>query len=220
MAKRIKITTVKYRKKVNRPPLRVSRPISTVEPADSTLKIRTESYEQLGVATSGVTYFLKASGAVFSYNYINVYDLIANSSSYDKYKGLFGKMRIDSLKILCYSVKSPSSDGLATQLIAFFPNFTSSSSLIETLPANDDSLPLNYNSTRPHVRTYKFKKGYYFGPEGTGYGVDFNPGKIQYLPGQISVVRAFPPQFVPQSGYNVIYNVIVRAMITFSEPIW
>ena len=40
----------------------------------------------------------------------------------------------------------------------FFPNFTSSSSLIETLPANDDSLPLNYNSTRPHVRTYKFKK--------------------------------------------------------------
>ena len=23
--------------------------------------------------------------------------------------------------------------------------------------------------------------------------------KIQYLPGQISVVRAFPPQFVPQS---------------------
>ena len=102
----------------------------------------------------------------------------------------------------------------------FFPNFTSSSSLIETLPANDDSLPLNYNSTRPHVRTYKFKKGYYFGPEGTGYGVDFNPGKIQYLPGQISVVRAFPPQFVPQSGYNVIYNVIVRVMITFSEAIW
>ena len=71
---------------------------------------------------------------------------------------LFGKMRIESLKLLCYSVKSPSSDGLATQLIAFFPNFTSSSSLIETLPANDDSLPLNYNSTRPHVRTYKFKK--------------------------------------------------------------
>ena len=67
-------------------------------------------------------------------------------------------MRIESLKLLCYSVKSPSSDGLATQLIAFFPNFTSSSSLIETLPANDDSLPLNYNSTRPHVRTYKFKK--------------------------------------------------------------
>ena len=158
MAKRIKITTVKYRKKVNRPPLRVSRPISTVEPADSTLKIRTEHYEQLGVATSGHTYFLKASGAVFSYNYINVYDLIANSPSYDKYKGLFGKMRIESLKLLCYSVKSPSSDGLATQLIAFFPNFTSSSSLIETLPANDDSLPLNYNSTRPHVRTYKFKK--------------------------------------------------------------
>ena len=51
-------------------------------------------------------------------------------------------MRIESLKLLCYSVKSPSSDGLATQLIAFFPNFTSSSSLIETLPANDDSLPL------------------------------------------------------------------------------
>ena len=51
-------------------------------------------------------------------------------------------MRIDSLKILCYSVKSPSSDGLATQLIAFFPNFTSSSTLVETLPANDDSLPL------------------------------------------------------------------------------
>ena len=44
--------------------------------------------------------------------------------------------------------------------------------------------------------------------------------KIQYLPGQISVVRAFPPQFVPQSGYNVIYNVIVRVMITFSEAIW
>ena len=80
MAKRIKITTVKYRKKVNRPPLRVSRPISTVEPADSTLKIRTEHYEQLGVATSGHTYFLKASGAVFSYNYINVYDLIAKFS--------------------------------------------------------------------------------------------------------------------------------------------
>ena len=39
MAKRIKITTFKYRKKVNRPPLRVSRPISTVEPADSTLKL-------------------------------------------------------------------------------------------------------------------------------------------------------------------------------------
>ena len=56
--------------------------------------------------------------------------------------------------------------------------------------------------------------------EFTGYGVDFNPGKIQYLPGQISVVRAFPPQFVPQSGYNVIYNVIVRVMITFSEAIW
>ena len=28
--------------------------------------------------------------------------------SYDKYKGLFGKMRIESLKLLCYSVKSPS----------------------------------------------------------------------------------------------------------------
>ena len=87
-------------------------------------------------------------------------------------------MRIESLKLLCYSVKSPSSDGLATQLIAFFPNFRQVLLLlIETLPANDDSLPLNYNSTRPHVRTYKFKKGYYFGPEGTGYGVDFNPEK-------------------------------------------
>ena len=45
--------------------------------------------------------------------------LLPNSPSYDKYKGLFGKMRIESLKLLCYSVKSPSSDGLATQLIAF-----------------------------------------------------------------------------------------------------
>lgn len=220
MTKRIKITTVKYRKRVNRPPLRVSRPISTGVTADSTLRIRTESYEQLGVTTGGLTYFVKASGTLWGYNYINVYDLIANSPSYVKYKGLFGKMRIDSLKILCYSVQSPSSDGLATQLIAFFPNFTSSSTLVETLPANDDTLPLNYNSSRPHVRTYKFKKGYYFGPEGTGYGVDFDPGKIQYLPGQISVVRAFPPQFVPQTGYNIIYNVIVRAMITFSEAIW
>ena len=158
MTKRIRITTVKYRKRVNRPPLRVPRSISTGVTADSTLKIRTEHYEQLGVSTSGVTYFVKASGTLFGYNYINVYDLIANSPSYDKYKGLFGKMRIDSLKILCYSVKSPSSDGLATQLIAFFPNFTSSSTLVETLPANDDTLPLNYNSSRPHVRTYKFKK--------------------------------------------------------------
>ena len=106
MTKRIRITTVKYRKRVNRPPLRVPRSISTGVTADSTLKIRTEHYEQLGVSTSGVTYFVKASGTLFGYNYINVYDLIANSPSYDKYKGLFGKMRIDSLKILCYSVKS------------------------------------------------------------------------------------------------------------------
>lgn len=218
MAKRIKITTVKYRKRVNRPPLRIPQAVSTAP--DSALRIRTEHYEQLGVSTGGVTYFVKASGTVFGYNYINVFDLIANSSSYDKHKGLFGKMRIDALKILCYSVQSPSSDGLATQLIAFFPNFTSSGTLVETLPANDDSLPLNYNSSRPHVRSYKFKKGYYFGPEGTGYGVDFNPGKIAYLPGQISVVRAFPPQYVPQSGYNIIYNIIVRVNITFSEPIW
>mgnify|MGYP003404620692 FL=1 len=219
MAKRIKITTVKYKKRVNRPPLRVARPISTVEPADTTLKIRTESYEQLGVSTGGHTHFVKAS-TLFGYNYVNVYDLIANSPSYVKYKGLFGKMRIESLKILCYSVQSPSSDGLATQLIAFFPNFVNSSTLVETLPANDDTLPLNYNSSRPHVRNYKFKKGYYFGPEGTGYGVDFDPGKIQYLPGQISVVRAFSPQFPSQAGYNIIYNVIIRAMSTFSEPIW
>lgn len=219
MTKRIKITTVKYRKRVNRPPLRVPRPISTNVTADSTLRIRTEFYEQLGVSTGGYTHFVKAS-TLFGYNYINVYDFIANSPSYAKYKGLFGKMRIDSLKILCYSVQSPSSDGLATQLIAFFPNFVSSSTLVETLPANDDTLPLNYNSSRPHVRNYKFKKGYYSGPEGTGYGVDFDPGKIQYLPGQISVVRAFPPQFLPQAGYNVIYNVIIRVMITFSEAIW
>ena len=46
--------------------------------------------------------------------------MIQGSDSYNKYKGLFGKMRIDSLKLLCYSVRSPSSDGLATQLIAFF----------------------------------------------------------------------------------------------------
>ena len=98
----------------------------------------------------------------------------------------------------------------------FFPNFTSSSSLIETLPANDDSLPLNYNSTRPHVRTYKFKKGYYFLVlKVLDMVLILILEKIQYLPGQISVVRAFPPQFVPQSGYNVIYNVIVRVMITF-----
>lgn len=219
MGKRIRITTVKYRKRVNRPPLRVPRSISTSVTADSTLKIRTEHYEQLGVSTGGHTHFVKAS-SLFGYTYINVYDLISNSPSYVKYKGLFGKMRIDSLKILCYSVQSPSSDGLATQLIAFFPNFVSSSTLVETLPANDDTLPLNYNSARPHVRTYKFRKGYYSGAEGTGYGVDFDPGKITYLSGQISVVRAFPPQFVPQAGYNIIYNVIVRAMITFSEPIW
>lgn len=220
MTKKIRITTVKYRKRVNRPPLRVSRPISTQAPADSTIKIRTEHYEQLGVSTNGGTYFVKASGIVLGANYINVYDLISNSPSYVKYKGLFGKMRIDSLKILCYSVQSPSSDGLATQLIAFYPNFTSSSTLVETLPANDDTLPLNYNSSRPHVRNYKFKKGYYYGPEGTGYGTEFDPGKITYLPGQISVARAFPPQYVPQSGYNIIYNIIVRVMITFSEPIW
>lgn len=220
MAKRIRITTFKYKKKVNRPPLRVARPISTGPPANSSVRIRTEHYEQLGVSTNGVTYFVKASGTVFGANYINVFDLISNSSSYTKYKGLFGKMRIESLKLLCYSVQSPSSDGLATQLIAFFPNFTSSSTLIETLGANDDTLPLNYNSSRPHVRNYKFKKGYYFGPEGTGYGTDFDPGKISYLPGQISVVRAFPPQYVPQAGYNIIYNVIVRVVIAFSEPIW
>lgn len=217
MTKRIKITT--FKKRVNRPPLRVPRSISTVAPAASSLKIRAESYEQLGVSTGGHTHFVKAS-TLFGYNYINAYDFISNSPSYVKYKGLFGKMRIDSLKILCYSVQSPSSDGLATQLIAFFPNFVNSSTLIETLPANDDTLPLNYNSSRPHVRTYKFKKGYYSGPEGTGYGVDFDPGKIQYLPGQISVVRAFPPQFAAQAGYNIVYNVIIRVMITFSEPIW
>ena len=158
MAKRIKITTVKYRKKVNRPPLRVSRPISTVEPADSTLKIRTEHYEQLGVATSGHTYFLKASGAVFSYNYINVYDLIANSPSYDKYKSYLVKCVLSRLNYFVILLNLLLLMVWRLNLSHFFPNFTSSSSLIETLPANDDSLPLNYNSTRPHVRTYKFKK--------------------------------------------------------------
>lgn len=222
MVKKIKITRVTWKKKRNRPPLRTSvpRPVSNYATADTSLRVRSEYYDQLGVATNGNTLFVKASGVVIGRNYVNVFEMIQGSDSYNKYKGLFGKMRIDSVKLLCYSVRSPSSDGLATQLIAFFPNFTSSGTLVETLPGNDDTLPLNYNSARPHVRTYNFRKGYYSGAEGTGYGVDFDPGKITYLSGQISAVRAFPPQFVPNAGYNIIYNIIVRVNITFSEPIW
>lgn len=221
MAKRIKITRVTWKKR-NRPPLRTSVPrsVSNFATADTSLRVRGEYYEQLGVATNGNTLFVKASGIVFGRNYVNVFEMIQGSDSFIKYKGLFGKMRIDSVKLLCYAVQSPSSDGLATQLIAFFPNFTSSGTLTETLPGNDDTLPLNYNSARPHVRTYKFRKGYYSGAEGTGYGVDFDPGKLTYLSGQISAVRAFAPQFVPNAGYNIIYNIIVRVNITFSEPIW
>ena len=62
-------------------------------------------------------------------------------------------------------------------------------------------------------------KGYYFGPEGTGYGVDFNPENTIFAWSNFCS-SCFSSSICSQSGYNVIYNVIVRVMITFSEAIW
>lgn len=215
--KKYKIKTVSYKRKRNRPPLRSINVSSKT--ADTTLKVRCEYYDRVAISSDGST-VLQSNTGLFNRNYINIVDVITGSSSYIKYAGLFGKMRVDSLILNCYTVQSLASVGLPTQFIAFYPNFKSSSALAESLGANDDSLLLNYNLARPQTRVYRFKKGYFSGPEGTGYGTDFDPGKIGNLPGQLSVKGAYGAFSYPESGIAPVYNVVIKILITFSEPLW
>lgn len=214
--RKYKIRTVSYKKR-NRPPLRSINTSSKT--ADTTLKVRCEYYDIVAIASNGTT-VLKSNTGLFNRNYINIADVIAGSSSYVKYAGLFGKMRIDTLSLSCHSVQSVSSVGLPTQFLAFYPNFVSSSELANALGANDDSLLLHYNLARAQTRVYRFKKGYFSGPEGTGYGTDFDPGKLSNLPGQLSVKGAYGAWSVPESGSAPVFNVVVKILITFSEPLW
>jgi len=154
----------------------------------------------------------------------NIKDMLFNSQSYLKFSPLYGKIRINSVKIMASPVHSISKlpnevSGLPLFFATFYPNFTSTAIDNAATLSHDTSLTLDVIKLQQQHKTYRFPFQFYEGSEGTGYGVDFDPGKIQSLSGEIHVAPCYPIFYSGLVDLS-LFNFICTINVSFSDQIW
>lgn len=154
----------------------------------------------------------------------NIKDMLLNSQSYLKFSPLYGKLRINSIKIMASPVhtisKLPNEVGaLPFFLATFYPNFTSTAVDNAATLSHDTSLVLDVIKLEQQYKTYRLPLQFYEGSEGTGYGVDFDPGKIQSLSGEIHVAPSYQIYYSTLADLS-LFNFVCIINVSFSDQIW
>jgi len=154
----------------------------------------------------------------------NIKDMLLNSQSYLKFSPLYGKLRINSIKIMASPVHSisklpPEVGGLPLFFATFYPNFTSAAVDNAATLSHDTSLVLDVVKLQQQHKTYRLPLQFYEGSEGTGYGVDFDPGKIQSLSGEIHVAPSYQIYYTGMADLS-LFNFTCIINISFSDQIW
>lgn len=201
----------RYRKKV---------PLSKT--VGNSINIRCELFDTVRAEplATGFSFSSTANGNRFK----NVKEIILNSQTYLKFAPLYGKLRINSVKITVSPVNNLLSISnqigtLPYTAFAFYPNFTSTNVDTSATPAHDTSLIFDPAQSRFQSKIWRTQKNFYEGQNGTGYGVEFDPGYLTSLSGQISLINIFNLSGSPALQY-VVFNVIFVINITLSDQIW
>lgn len=180
------------------------------------IKFRTEAFNYI-YYPNGLPVYSFSNATTAAVTFSNVAAIIAGSSSYTKYNTLYGKMKIKGYQVTFTSARNLNNNNHIDYMIAFFPNIKDKASSSDVI-GHDISYHVPITSDRMYKYNYYFSKNTYSGPDGTGYGVWFNPAKLSSLDGQFSIQ---PTGTMPNSAGTVIIGFMrVVFYITFSDPIF
>ena len=180
------------------------------------IKFRTDVFNPVYYPNSLSSYSFTSSTTAAT-TFLNVSAIIAASPSYTKYNTLYGKMKIKGFQITATAGRGLNSNALCDYMLAFFPNLKSTSSTSDVI-GHDISYHVPITSERMYKYNQYFSKSTYLGPDGTGYGVWFNPAKLNSLDGQFSLQ---PVAGLGTSGGTVVIGYIRFVFyIVFSDPIF
>lgn len=178
------------------------------------VKFRTEVFNPVYYPNSFAVYSFSATAST---TFINVAAIIAASPSFTKYNTLYGKMKIKGFQVTCTAARGLNLNFHVDYMLAFFPNIKGTASSTDVI-GHDISYHVPITSDRMYKYNQYFSKNTYLGPDGTGYGVWFNPSKLSSLDGQFSLQ---PIATLPTSGGTVAIGFIRFVFyITFSDPIF
>lgn len=158
------------------------------------LKLRCEYIVPVSwVATNAFYSFPSIAGPppILNPTYINVTQILQNSPSFIKYGGLYSKLKIKGFTITASSARGLNGNAITDYLLGFYPNIKNSASSTDVI-GHDQTYHVPVSLDKFIKFSYFFNKSAYNGPDGTGYGIWFNPSKIGSLDGQFSIQTAVP----------------------------
>lgn len=180
------------------------------------VKFRTEQFSGV-YYPNGLSTYSFTSATTAAVTFTNVSAIIAASPSYTKYNTLYGKMKIKGYQVTFTSARGLNTNSHIDYVLAFFPNIKGQASSSDVI-GHDISYHVPITSDRMYKYNYYFSKNTYSGPEGTGYGVWFNPAKLSSLDGQFSLQPIGP---IGNSGGTITLGFIRFVFyIAFSDPIF
>lgn len=148
---------------------------------------------------------------------VNVAAIITQSPSYIKYGNLYSKMKIRGYQLSCSSSRGLNSNALTDYMIGFYPNLKGQASSTDVI-GHDMAYHVPVTMDRIYKFNQYFSKSTYLGPDGTGYGVWFNPAKVSSLDGQFSIQAVLT---IPNSPGTVTLGFIrFRFFLLLSDPVF
>lgn len=213
------ITKKVYKRRI----VRYKKRVPLYKSVGNSLNIRCEYYDNIKAEAGAIGYGF-GSNPGLGIRYKSIKEIILNSHTYLKFAPLYGKVRINSIKIMVAPVNnllsvSTNVFSLPLAAFAFYPNFIATNVDSSATPAHDTSLIFNPAVNSFQTKTWKFPKQFYEGDNGTGYGVSFDPGNLNSLSGQISLTNIQSFQGNPGLSY-IVFNLICQVGITLSDQIW
>lgn len=212
------------RKLLKRRIARYKKKVPLTKTVGNSITLKCEYYDTIKYRELGLGYVF-TSTSLSTGTFRNIKDIILNSQTYLKFVPLYGKVRINSVKIMVTPVNnllavSNNVGSLPLSAFAFYPNFTSTGVDANATIAHDTVLVFDPAHNYFQTRTWKFPKQFFEGPNGTGYGVEFDPGQINSLSGQISVTNITPFIGSPPNTSYVVFNFVCIVSVTLGDQIW
>jgi len=148
--------------------------------------------------------------------FMNISQCLTSSISWTKYANLYSKVKIVgfSLHVSPMAASYPSITFVPNIIYGFYPSYTSTNLLTEP-QATDNNMMTNPLQLVPQQKSWRFKENFFSGPDGTGYGVWFNPNLISSLSGQISVYPSYPTSSA--TAQTFLQNLRLKVYCVFGQ---